>query len=195
MQSTTLSFENMHEHGELFANVLRARRESFIIQNRWDLPETLGMEYDQYDTPSSRWLAVHEQGRIYGGMRLTPTTARCGLYSYMIRDAQRGLIDPIPFDLLYEEAPVDPNVWEVSRGFVVRDVPAALRRRVHARMVLEMTHAAKQLNILEMLALVPTNWTRWGPRCHLKIKAIGRVMNLDGIKYQAVSMRSMKHFQ
>ena len=39
-------------------------------------------------------------------MRLTPTTARCGIYSYMIRDAQRGLIDTIPHDLLYEEAPV-----------------------------------------------------------------------------------------
>ncbi|MDH5453384.1 MAG: N-acyl-L-homoserine lactone synthetase, partial [Paracoccaceae bacterium] len=56
MQSTTLSFENMHNHGELFANVLRARRQSFIVQNKWDLPEAMGMEYDQYDTPASRWL-------------------------------------------------------------------------------------------------------------------------------------------
>ena len=45
MQTTTLSFANMHNHGELFANVLRARRQSFIVQNKWDLPEAMGMEY------------------------------------------------------------------------------------------------------------------------------------------------------
>ena len=47
MLTTTLSFENLHNHGELFANMLRARRELFIEQNKWDLPEALGMEYDQ----------------------------------------------------------------------------------------------------------------------------------------------------
>ena len=31
MQTTTLSFENIHNHGELFANLLRARRQSFIV--------------------------------------------------------------------------------------------------------------------------------------------------------------------
>ena len=46
MQTTTLSFANIHNHGELFANLLRARRQSFIVQNKWDLPEAMGMEYD-----------------------------------------------------------------------------------------------------------------------------------------------------
>ena len=59
MQTTTLSFANIHNHGELFANLLRARRQSFIVQNRWDLPQAMGMEFDQYDTPASRWVAVH----------------------------------------------------------------------------------------------------------------------------------------
>ena len=86
MQTTTLSFANMHNHGELFANLLRARRQSFIVQNRWDLPQAMGMEFDQYDTPASRWVAVHQLGRIYAGIRLTPTTAKVGIYSYMIRD-------------------------------------------------------------------------------------------------------------
>ena len=51
MQTTTLSFANMHNHGELFANILRARRQSFIIQNRWELPEALGMEFDHLLMP------------------------------------------------------------------------------------------------------------------------------------------------
>lgn len=189
MQSTTLSFENMHNHGELFANVLRARKRSFIVQNRWNLPEALGMEYDQYDTPASRWLAVHEYGEVLGGVRLTPTTARCGIYSYMIRDAQRGLLDTIPSDLLYDEAPVDPQIWEVTRGFVAHDVPSSIRRKVHMRMVLEMARSARELGISRMLALLPANWNRWASRCSLEMEPAGRLMVMDGIKYQAVSLR------
>lgn len=189
MQSTTLSFENMHNHGELFANVLRARRQSFIIQNKWNLPEAMGMEFDQYDNPASRWLAVHEHGQVYGGLRLTPTTARCGVYSYMIRDSQRGLLDSIPTDLLFADAPVDTQVWEVTRGFVAHGVPASIRRRVHSQLVLEMARTARDLGISQMLALLPTNWNRWAARCHLQIQAVGRVMVLDGVDYQAVSMR------
>ena len=67
MQTTTLSFSNLHVHGELFANLFRARRESFIVQKNWDLPQADGMEFDQYDTPQSRWIAVHEAGEVLGG--------------------------------------------------------------------------------------------------------------------------------
>ncbi|MEO0359098.1 MAG: N-acyl-L-homoserine lactone synthetase, partial [Pseudomonadota bacterium] len=38
METTTLSFANMHNHGALYSNLLRARRESFIDRNSWDLP-------------------------------------------------------------------------------------------------------------------------------------------------------------
>ncbi|MCV2865948.1 acyl-homoserine-lactone synthase [Albidovulum sediminicola] len=193
MESTTLSFANLHNHGELFANFMRARRQSFIVHNKWNLPEAMGMEYDQYDTPASRWLVVHDYGEVLGGLRMTPTTARCGVYSYMIRDAQRGLLDAIPSDLLYEEAPVDPQIWEVTRGFVQQSVPAAIRRGVHARMVLEMSRAARELGISQMLALLPTNWSRWAARCGLEMSPAGRVMDIDGVQYQAVSIRFVPH--
>ncbi len=187
MQSTTLSFANMHNHGELFANILRARRESFIVRNRWELPETMGMEYDQYDTPQSRWLAVHDDlGRVLAGVRLTPTTARCGMYTYMIRDAQRGLLDTIPDDLLYDPAPVDEGTWEVTRGFVAHDIPAQIRHRVRMRLVMQMLRTTREEGIRRMLALLPTNWDRWAARCSLDMQAAGRSMNMGGIEYQAV---------
>ena len=187
MQSTTLSFANMHNHGELFANILRARRESFIVRNRWELPETMGMEYDQYDTPQSRWLAVHDDlGQVLAGVRLTPTTARCGVYTYMIRDAQRGLLDSIPDDLLYGPAPVDEGTWEVTRGFVAHDIPAGVRHRVRMRLVMQMLRTSREEGIRRMLALLPTNWDRWAARCSLDMQAAGRSMNMGGIDYQAV---------
>lgn len=189
MQTTTLSFENIHNHGELFANMLRARRELFIVQNKWNLPEALGMEYDQYDTPASRWVVVHDElGKVLAGNRLTPTTTKCGIYTYMIRDAQRGLLDTIPSNLLYEEAPVSETVWESSRLFVANDVPAGIRRQVHARLVHELGAAARGLGASHCLTLLNANWPRWANRVGVKMTAMGPVMNIDGIDNQVVSM-------
>ncbi|CAM5352909.1 acyl-homoserine-lactone synthase [Frigidibacter albus] len=188
MQTTTLSFANMHTHGELLANILRARRQSFIVQNKWDLPEAMGMEYDQYDTPASRWIAVHRFGEVLAGIRLTPTTARCGIYSYMIRDAQRGLLNSIPSDLLYYEAPVQENVWESSRVFVSHTTPMNLRRRVHAHLITEMTKSARDLGATRVLGLIPASWPRWAARCGLDMQAAGRVMNIDALDNQCVSI-------
>jgi acyl homoserine lactone synthase len=187
MNGATISFANMHNHGELFANILRARRESFIVRNRWALPETMGMEFDQYDTPQSRWLAVSDEaGQVLAGLRLTPTTARCGIYSYMIRDAQRGLLDSIPADCLDHDAPVAPGIWEATRGFVVSDLPASLRTRVRLRLVHQMMRTAEAEGIRRMLALLPNNWHRWDARCALRMSPAGRVMEMGGIDYQAV---------
>ena len=189
MEATTLSFENLHNHGELFANLLRARRQSFIEKNKWDLPEALGMEYDQYDTPASRWVAVHNSaGTVLAGIRLTPTTARCGIYTYMIRDAQRGLLDSIPQDLLHFEAPVDGYVWESSRVFVSNATPAKDRRRVHLSLMHEMSRAARDLGAAQLLGLIPANWPRWAPRCGINASAAGPVMEIDGVNNQCVSI-------
>ena len=187
MLSATLSFANLHNHGELFANILRARRESFIVRNRWELPETMGMEYDQYDTPQSRWLAVYsETGQVLAGVRLTPTTARCGIYTYMIRDAQNGLLESIPAELLYDTAPVEEGTWEVTRGFVAHDIPASIRHKVRMKLVLQMLRTSREEGIRRMLALLPSNWDRWAGRCKLDMQAAGRNMNMGGIDYQAV---------
>lgn len=188
MQTTTLSFANMHSHGELFANLLRARREQFIVQKKWNLPEALGMEYDQYDTPASRWIAVHEPGHILAGVRLTPTTARCGIYSYMIRDAQLGLLDSIPSDLLEAEAPVDPLVWECTRVFVSDKIPLMKRLSIYAAMVTAMNRSARELGATRLIALTPANWSLWINRVGLQAEAVGRKVFIDDGDYQCVSI-------
>jgi N-acyl-L-homoserine lactone synthetase len=189
MLTTTLSFANLHNHGELFANMLRARRELFIVHNKWNLPEAMGMEYDQYDTPASRWVVVHdEEGKVLAGNRLTPTTTRCGIYSYMIRDAQRGLLDTIPDNLLYEEAPVAEHIWESSRLFVSHDVPASIRRKVHAQLISQLGESVRSLGATHCLTLLAATWPRWADRVGVKMKAMGPVMEIDGIDNQVVMM-------
>lgn len=179
MQVTTLSFGNMHNHGELFANLLRARHETFVERNKWDLPTADGMEFDQYDTPASRWVCVHEFGQVLAGVRLTPTTARVGIYSYMIRDAQRGLLPTIPENLLFEEAPVASHIWESSRVFVSESVPAKLRLRVQISLISEMVRSARELGATSVLGLVPENSRRLARRTGIECVPAGPVLHYD----------------
>lgn len=191
MEGTILSFANIHQHGELFANLFRARRQSFIVQKNWDLPEEDGMEFDQYDTPQSRWIAIHgdNDAQVLGGFRMTPTTARCGVYSYMIRDAALGMLGgSIPRDLLWGDAPVDPNIWECTRVFVDADVAQSLRRKLHFRMVEAMMQASRDLGAEQLVALTDANWPRWYGRCGLSAKALGPVMQIDDGKFQVVAI-------
>ena len=188
MQVTTLSFENMHNHGELFANMLRARHQTFIVQNRWDLPEANGMEFDQYDTPASRWVTVHDKGQVLAGVRLTPTTHRCGIYTYMIRDAQRGLLDTIPADLLDRPAPVARHIWESSRVFVSREVPAKLRFRVQMQLISEMVRSARDMGATELIGIIPENSPRLARRVGLDCIPAGRVLEFDGENSVCVSI-------
>lgn len=188
MLTTTLSFDNMHNYGQLFVSLLRARRESFIVRNKWELPEADGMEFDQYDTPASRWIAVHDGENVLAGLRLTPTTARCGMYTYMIRDAQRGMIESIPSNLLDFDAPVDPSTWESSRVFVSGDVPATLRREVHFRLMTQLIQSSRALGATTVLGLVPAVWPRWISRLGLKARPAGPVMEIDNVATQVALM-------
>lgn len=188
MQVTTLSFTNIHDHGPLFTDLLRARHRTFIEQAQWDLPEADGMEFDQYDTPASRWVAVHEYGRILAGVRLTPTTHRCGIYSYMIRDAQLGLLDSIPSDLLFEDAPVAEHIWESSRVFVCHDVPAKIRMRVQMQLIGQMVSTARELGATSVLGLIPANSPRLARRVGLDCQLAGPVMDIGGSESVCVNI-------
>jgi len=188
IETTTLSFHNIHVHGELFVNLFKARRRSFILRNHWDLPETEGMEYDQYDTPASRWIAVHEGNEVLAGIRLTPTTAKCGMYSYMIRDAQKGMLEGIPSDLLYFDAPVDPKILESSRVFVSSSVPSNLRIKVQTDLMMELISTARSMGAQKVLGLVPAVWSRWIGRLNMKAEPAGPVMELDGARVQVAMM-------
>ncbi|AWB47458.1 N-acyl-L-homoserine lactone synthetase [Gemmobacter aquarius] len=195
MEVTTLSFDNLHNHGTLFANLLRARHRTFIDGAGWDLPQADGMEFDQYDTPASRWVAVHERGQVLAGVRLTPTTHRCGIYTYMIRDAQLGLLPSIPRDLLHFPAPVAANVWESSRVFVSDTVPAANRMRVQMQLISEMVISARILGATTLLGIIPENSWRLARRVGLDCVSAGPVMDTGGASSVCVtiSMQTKLH--
>lgn len=186
IRATVISFADIHEHGELLVRYLKARRTIFIERLNWNVAEADGMEFDQYDTPFCRWVVLHEFGDVLAGVRLVPTTAQCGIYSYMLRDAQQGLLPQIPTDALFFKAPVDPLVWEASRFFITEDVPAARRSIVQRLLFKNMSIVAKENGAQHILGIVPAVWSRWARRLDADATPIGAKFSIDGTISQSV---------
>lgn len=195
MKMTTLSFANLHQHGALFSNMLRARHHTFVEGMNWQLPQADGMEFDQYDTAQSRWVCVHDGERVLAGLRLTPTTARCGVYSYMVRDAQRGLLDAIPAHLLDDTAPVAPHIWDANRLFVAKDVATDIRHAVQLSLMGQMVRSARDLGATTLIGLLPIAVPRLGRRLGIEMASAGPVMQIGGVAHRChfVSMASKMH--
>jgi N-acyl-L-homoserine lactone synthetase len=186
IRSPALSFANMHEYGDLLIRYLHARKSVFIDRLNWRVSEADNMEFDQYDTPFCRWVILHEFGEVIGGVRLMPTTARCGIYSYMLRDAQLGILEDLPSDVLFFRAPVDATVWEASRFFIVDSVPAARRTAVQHVLFRRMRETAAGNGARFLLGIVPAVWARWARRLDATAIPIGAKFSIDGTWSQSV---------
>ncbi|WP_294610746.1 acyl-homoserine-lactone synthase [uncultured Roseovarius sp.] len=186
IRSTTISFRNMTEYGGLLVKYLEVRKLIFLDQLGWHVSESDGMEFDQYDTPYCRWIVIHQFGEVLGGVRMVPTTAKCGPFSYMIRDAQMGLLEDIPTDILFFEAPVEHSVWEATRFFITDSVPAQQRQRVQSLLFLSMSETAMDNGATHVLGIVPALWARWARRLGVNATPIGAKFSIDGTASQSV---------
>lgn len=193
VKSSVMSFANMHEYGNLLTNYLKARHETFIQRLNWDLSQVDGMEFDQYDNPFCRWIVVHEFGEVLAGVRLTPTTAVCGIYSYMLRDAQNGLLQDIPSDVLFFEAPVENRIWEASRLFISESVPAQRRQVVQNVLMNKMAEAAREVSARQVIGIVPWVWSRWLRRLGMGAVPVGPKFSIDGTTSQSALFNVSKY--
>lgn len=186
IRSTTISFRNMSEHGELLVKYLEVRKSIFLDKLGWHVSEADGMEFDQYDTPFCRWVVIHQFGEILGGVRMLPTTAKCGPFTYMIRDSQRGILRDMPTDILFFEAPVEDNVWEATRFFITDAVPAQRRQMIQDLLFRSMSQTAIENGASHILGIVPALWARWAKRLGVDATPIGAKFTIDGTTSQCV---------
>ncbi|MDA7963146.1 acyl-homoserine-lactone synthase [Ruegeria sp.] len=192
IRATTMNFRNIHEHGTLLAKYLETRKAIFIDRLKWQVGQVDGMEFDQYDTPACQWVVLHEFGEVLGGVRLLPSTATCGIYSYMLRDAQRGILGGLPTDILFFEAPVKPRIWEASRFFVTDNVSSARRLAVQQKLFHRMTVTAKEGGATSILGIVPSIWARWSRRLGVGATPVGAKFSIEGTVSQSVLFNIQK---
>lgn len=98
------------------------RKRVFALQKGWKVWISGQTDLDQYDRPDTIYVVALQQATntVVGGARLIRTDNVAGtpdhtMFSYMIRDACRGLLDGLPFDLCSDVPPVDCGVWELTR--------------------------------------------------------------------------------
>ncbi|MEP2718917.1 acyl-homoserine-lactone synthase [Pseudophaeobacter sp.] len=189
MQSTDITFDNLGETGSLYTALLRARYHHFIEARGWKLPNTRGLEFDQYDTPESIYCAIHDGPKVIGGLRVTPSTAKNINASYMLRDAQLGLLEDLPPNILDELAPQKDGIWEVSRVFVADTLSSRERMRVRGEIGLNLARLAEKWNIDAYLCLTSVTAGLLMRRTGLTIAPAGPRVEVGGETCQAYHLK------
>ncbi|MDO8986345.1 acyl-homoserine-lactone synthase [Cypionkella sp.] len=112
------------------------RRRVFIDKMDWSLQGHEDIEFEQYDALGhATYVIAHEGDQVVAGARLLRCDSSIGSgvmrYSYMIRDAVRGIID-LPQDLCWDEPPTDARSWELTRLVSMDATPITARRVLDA---------------------------------------------------------------
>lgn len=178
-QARTTGWDYASIDTHLIRESLEIRKRVFIDRMGWDLPAAHGLEFDQYDTPHARYVTVTLDGRVVAGVRLVPTTARVGPHSYMLKDAREGRLPGLPEDILKESAPVDPEIWEASRVFILPEIAREQRATVRKMLLSEMLSEARRWGATGLVSILPAWWPRLR-KDGLSIDAIGPRVDIGG---------------
>lgn len=190
MEHITFNLAAAHTHGSAWYDFLKLRKSYFVDALHWDIPNDGTVEMDQYDTPQAWYSCVLDQGRLIGGARIMPTSAKWGNNGYMLGDAYKGMLPGIPSHALPELIESD-LVWECTRLVVcssVRDFAdraRALELIVNGLVAITQDHDGQELITLTRISLMRT------------LRSLGYAVNRlgetykgpdDGHRYAVLSM-------
>jgi acyl homoserine lactone synthase len=137
-----ITFETAHLLGDALPSMYRLRHRIFVERKNYQVPNYRGMEWDQFDTPAAVYLLWRDDDRrVRGMMRLIPTT-----FPYMVKELWPQLVESGEF-------PCRPNVWEITRFGVDRDLQPDLRKRVCAELVCGLFEYGLAAGISEYICL------------------------------------------
>lgn len=119
-----VNVKTFHQYGDVYPQILRLRYRQFKERQGYNVPVFEDMEFDQYDTPATTYLAwITENGALAGTSRLVPTT-----HPYMLKELWPDMVDG--------ELPCEPNVWEGTRICIDKGLDPELRDRIKWHIIL-----------------------------------------------------------
>lgn len=152
MRNITFDLSRLHIHGSAFFDYLELRKQFFVDGLHWDIPHNARYEMDQYDNPTAHYSLVLKNGKVVGGARTMPTSARWGKHSYMLKDAHDGMLEDIPADMMTEDI-VSERVWECTR-LVMSDSLVGPERGLCLQMIVDgLVRIANMHGGAEMITL------------------------------------------
>jgi N-acyl-L-homoserine lactone synthetase len=178
-----VSCENLHEFGHIFHSQFRLRHASFVERQQYDVSVYEGMEFDQYDTPASRYLVYHTpEGRALGVSRLSPTSVSC-----MLKDLWPELVEDRT--LLNS-----PAIWEGTRYCIDKDVAPGLRQTIIHEMACAYLEFGLKLGLQKIIGLMPTYIYRSVfERPGIQMEYLGPVQLIGRHKCRAVAIPVSAH--
>lgn len=155
MRLTTFSFIDRGSYHQSYTGFLELRKRVLVDGLGWNLPVMGEAESDQYDNPTAIYSIVQVEGRVIAGARAAPCNARWDGWSYMLNDADLGLIPGIPQGLL-PKYPKEKTVWECTR-FVSDDNQGTNEDRLQATriVVAGLCHLSGGLGARSLMSLSP----------------------------------------
>ena len=112
---------------ELLAKIFRQRYEIFVKEKGWNLKTYNGLEFDNYDVPTTLYLAqVAANGDMIASMRMNTTDG-----PYLLGD--------VFADMCQGPIPHGRDVWELTRGALS---PNLRRSKHYGRMICGVLEAA-----------------------------------------------------
>lgn len=152
MQNITFDLSHLHQHGSAFFDYLRLRKQFFVDELHWDIPHNNELEMDQYDNPTAFYSLVLKNGKVVGGARVMPTTAKWGQHTYMLKDAVDGKLEDIPSHIMDSNI-VSDKVWECTRLVMSNDLKSFERGYCLQLIVDGLVRVAAEHGCTELLTL------------------------------------------
>ncbi len=173
-----ITLETAHLLGDALPMMFRLRHKLFIERQDYQTPTLRGMEWDQYDTPAAVYLLWRDDaGAVRGVARLIPTT-----FPYMIKELWPHLIEG-------GALPSRPDVWELSRMGVDRDLPADQRRRATAELTCACAEFALRNGIGSLLMVTHIHLIRASVAAGWQSEALGTPCRLG--RFPVVAARTL----
>jgi len=188
MQTAIITWATIHLHGDLWYQHHMIRKALFVDEMGWNVPHNSTAEWDQYDTPETVYVITHHEGHVLAASRMNPCAIQAPLWSYMIKDAAKGLLDGIP-DTILQDPPQDTDTWEATRFTANPSLPHDERNRALSLNAQALAHEAKRRGINRLIALMPPAFIRWLRSEGLPTDRLGPTVKLpDGSRSCVIEM-------
>lgn len=188
MQTTCFDWSEIHLNGTLWFEHLKLRKRVFVDGACWDVPHTDDVEWDQFDTPKTKYFVTHQDGNIIASSRAMPCNFTTPNASYMIRDACDGRLPGIPSEIL-ADPPHSPLYWEATRFAANPDASNSIKlagMRENARSLL--VHC-QSFGARSVIALMPPGFVAWFQRAGINATRRGPVVrNKDQEKFCVIQV-------
>lgn len=181
---SVLSLPRDTQRWNLVFDFLKLRKQVFIEKMKWQLMDSEGIEFEQYDIVGvATYVIAHVGETVIAGARLVRCDMAIGKpphdYSYMIRDAFLGKIS-LPSEICDKEPPNDANSWELTR--LVSNVPDP----TVAKAVLDVSNDhIKSLGGAQCLFLGPPGFLRMAKSYGYTPRRLGKICGDESGRFLA----------